>query len=89
MIEGLGIANSEDVDTELPQNTSCQLKASDPKFSGETGKKMRLKCPKNCGKADSGGNIFGSNVYTDDSSICASAIHAGFSSNDKGGDFVM
>jgi hypothetical protein len=38
---------------------------------------MKLGCPADCGKAK-GARVYGSNgVYSDESSICRAAIHAG------------
>jgi hypothetical protein len=47
-----------------------------------------VKCPRNCIKNPLG-NVIGTMIYTDDSSICKSAIHSGFLLNDKGGEVLM
>ena len=43
-------------------------------YRQEAGKRVTLVCPPSDGKSAS---VYGTDVYTDDSSICASAIHAG------------
>jgi hypothetical protein len=50
-------------------------------FTGETGRTYRFSCPAN-GTAQP---IYGSDVYTDDSSICTAAVHAGIISIEHGG----
>lgn len=55
----------------------------EPFSNGNIGQKYVVICPKNCGVYKS--EIYGSEVYTDTSSICISAIHAGVM-NDLGGE---
>ncbi len=43
-------------------------------------------CPANC--ASSGATVWGTNIYTHDSSICVSAVHAGVIQNETGGAVV-
>jgi hypothetical protein len=50
-------------------------------FSGATGRTYRFSCPAD-GTAQS---IWGSDVYTDDSSICTAAVHAGVITRAQGG----
>lgn len=57
-------------------------------FEGKTGKKFRVSCNRHCLKAE-GGTVIGSMIYTDKSSVCKAAIHAGFLDNDKGGEFIL
>lgn len=54
----------------------CDVKGSDPKLQGPTGKEFRVECSKNCAKYE-GGQVIGSMIYMDDSSVCKAAIHAG------------
>lgn len=44
---------------------------------------MRVICPRNCGSSSS--QVFGNGIYTDNSSICKAAIHAGFIKDSEGG----
>lgn len=67
-----------------PTNVSCGDSPNrDPFMNGNVGQKFVVICPKNCGSFNT--EIFGSEVYTDTSSICVSAIHAGVL-NDLGGE---
>jgi len=58
----------------------------EPFGNAPQGLKFVVICPKNCGKENL--QIFGSEVYTDTSSICASAIHYGVL-NDLGGEIEI
>jgi hypothetical protein len=67
-----------------PTKISCNDSPNKEPFSnGNIGQKFVVICPKNCGNLKT--QIFGSEVYTDTSSICISAIHAGVL-NDLGGE---
>ena len=61
----------------------CKETASIPQFAGTLGMKFLVRCPENCSKIPH--NVFGNNLYSGDSSICQSAIHAG-ALNDRGGE---
>jgi hypothetical protein len=50
-------------------------------FKGEKGQTYRFRCPAE-GTAQS---IYGSDIYTDDSSICTAAVHAGIIDIERGG----
>ena len=50
-------------------------------FKGEEGRTYRFRCPSD----GTAGTIYGSDVYTDDSSICTAAAHAGIISIERGG----
>jgi hypothetical protein len=50
-------------------------------FKGEEGQTYKFRCPAD-GSAKS---IYGSDVYTDDSSICTAGVHAGLISLERGG----
>jgi hypothetical protein len=67
-----------------PTKISCSDSPNkDPFSNGNIGQKFVVICPKNCSSLKS--QIFGSEVYTDTSSICISAIHSGVL-NDLGGE---
>jgi hypothetical protein len=54
-------------------------------FKGETGRTYRFSCPADGTAA----GIYGSDVYTDDSSICTAAVHAGIISIEHGGTVTI
>jgi len=64
-------------------SVECETTGNLKEFSGTLGTKYLVKCPSNCSKIAH--NVFGSNLYSGDSSICQSAIHAG-AMNDRGGE---
>ena len=66
-----------DVEDQTPVlwNTSATI------ASGENGKTFKFKCPPN-GKE---GAVWGSDIYTGDSSICSAAVHAGKLKMESGG----
>jgi len=67
-----------------PTEISCTDSPNkDPFANGRLGQKYVVICPKNCSSKIV--SIFGSEVYTDTSAICVSAIHAGVL-NDLGGE---
>jgi len=69
-----------------PKLTSikCKTRANQPPFStGQINKKFVVLCPKKCSRAK--GIVYGTTLYTDNSSICMAAIHYGMLS-DKGGE---
>lgn len=51
-------------------------------FRGKSGEKFSFRCPVNGVIASS---VWGTDVYTDDSSICSSAVHAGLINTSEGG----
>jgi hypothetical protein len=53
-------------------------------YRGQIGKRLGFSCPPVTGHA----SVWGSDVYTDDSSICTAAVHAG-AIDDRGGDVVI
>jgi len=72
--------------SKAPQLTgfNCQTTASEGDISkAPVGKKFVVLCPAKC--SNQKGNIWGTDVYTDNSSICRAAIHYGILS-DKGGE---
>ena len=69
---------------------TCQESANKDKFAkGVTNTQFVVLCPENCSQ-NKGIVIYGTNTYTDTSSICLAAIHRGII-NDRGGEvkFVM
>ena len=64
----------------------CKTSANKAPFAtAPIAKKFVVLCPKGCSKIKA--DIFGTNIYTDSSSICLSAIHYGMLS-DKGGEVI-
>ncbi len=61
----------------------CKTTANQTQFSGTIGMKFLVKCPPKCSKVPH--NVFGNELYSGDSSICQSAMHAG-TLNDRGGE---
>jgi hypothetical protein len=54
-------------------------------FRGETGRRLALVCP----PGRPSGDVYGTDVYTDDSSVCAAAVHAGAITSEKGGPVTV
>lgn len=61
------------------QTVDCSLRGDE--LLGKPGSKHVVRCPSGCNDE----SIWGSGPYNDDSSVCASAIHAGAIPPDKGG----
>ena len=61
---------------------SCQDRAT--KLLGEAGTQYRINCPSMCTK----GTLYGTDLYTDDSSVCKAALHAGVIDS-SGGTFML
>lgn len=51
----------------------------------EVGKTLKFKCPAN----GNGGSVWGTDIYTADSSICSAAVHAGKLKLDSGGSVTI
>lgn len=51
------------------------------------GSAFDVRCPPGC--VTDGGSVWGSDVYTADSSICRAAVHAGLASEEAGGAFTV
>ena len=95
-----GIADSENVksDSSLEESdlvtritsiqAKCDVLGTDLRFSGPSGRKYRVHCPKGCSKSPLA-NVFGTTYYTDDSSVCKAAVHAGVIKDDNGGDMIL
>lgn len=54
-------------------------------FSGEAGQRYSFRCP----SGGTANTIYGSDVYTDDSSICTAAVHASLISMENGGEVTI
>ena len=54
-------------------------------FRGQTGKRLTFVCP----PGQAAGQVYGTDVYTDDSSVCAAAAHAGVITLEKGGPVTV
>ena len=61
----------------------CRTTSASDSFANTLGMKFLVRCPEKCSKIPH--RVFGSNIYSGDSSICQSAIHAG-ALNDRGGE---
>jgi hypothetical protein len=67
----------------LAQNACSDNRAD--KYRGQNGKQVTCVCPANFGL----GNLWGSDVYTDDSDICTAAVHAGLITRQAGGTVTI
>jgi len=65
----------------------CDTTATDPRLGGPTGTKFICSCPSSC--AEQHGTVMGTMIYSEDSNICKSAIHAGFLDQEDEGEFVL
>ena len=77
--------NTEAVVREAEDQTPVLWNTSASMVSFETGKTYKFKCPSN-GKE---GTVWGSDVYTIDSSICNAAVHAGKLTMESGGSVTI
>jgi len=80
-VDGQGRPTSPPVQP-LPPGTvrmSCEMAANTVKGT------VRVLCPPGCRS----GRLWGTDVYTGDSSACVAAVHAGFTTFDAGGSVVM
>ena len=58
------------------KNMSCEATLRDKQFDGSVGEKFRIKCDEDCSvRKDL--NVFGSIIYSPDSSVCKAAYHSG------------
>jgi hypothetical protein len=71
---------------ETPRDETVQLSCFDTTIEGaETGDTFQATCPSGC----EAGSIWGTTIYTTDSTICTAAAHAGVISLENGGDFTI
>jgi LCCL domain len=78
-------ANTEAVVREAEDQTSVLWNTSASMISFEAGKTYKFKCPPN-GKESA---VWGTDIYTLDSSICNAAVHAGKLASDSGGSVTI
>lgn len=78
-------ANTEAVVREAEDQIPVLWSTSATMVSGETGKTYKFKCPSN-GKE---GTVWGTDIYTLDSSICNAAVHAGKLASESGGSVTI
>lgn len=62
---------------------SCSQNAQT--LRGDVGTSFKVTCPPGCGAS----TVWGSGIYSDDSSICSAAIHAGVAVPEAGGEFTV
>lgn len=72
-------ASAPTQDRKRNQTVDCSLRGDE--LLGKSGSKHVVRCPSGCNDE----SIWGSGPYNDDSSVCASAIHAGAIPSDGGG----
>ena len=72
-------------DTTSDEITPITWSTSAGTFDQEAGKTYRFSCPPD----GTAGAVWGSDVYTADSSICTAAVHAGKITLDKGGEVTI
>ena len=77
--------NTEAVLRDADEQTPVMWDASAGILDGDNGKPWKLKCPAN-GKA---GSVWGTDIYTQDSSICTAAVHAGKFTLESGGSVTV
>lgn len=77
--------NTESVLREADEQTPVLWNASAGMLNGDDGKTWKLKCPPNGKEA----SVWGTDVYTQDSSICNAAVHAGKFTMDSGGSVTV
>ena len=77
--------NIEALVREADEQTPVLWNTSPAMVSPETGKIYKFKCPPG-GKE---GNVWGTDIYTADSSICNAAVHAGKLAMDSGGSVTI
>jgi hypothetical protein len=77
--------NTEALVREADEQTPVLWNTSPAMVSPETGKTYKFKCPAG-GKE---GNVWGTDIYTADSSICNAAVHAGKLTMDGGGSVTI
>ena len=67
-------------------NISCDDRGNLAIFRGDPGSVYLVHCPKHCGRTK--GSIWGTGIYTSNSSVCRAAIHAGVLDDSIGGSFA-
>ena len=77
--------NAENVLREADEQTPVLWNSSAVMVSGDSGKTWKFKCPANGKEA----TVWGTDVYTIDSSICNAAVHAGKLTMETGGSVTI
>jgi len=78
-------SNTESVVREADDQTPVMWNTSATMVSGDSGKTYKFKCPAN-GRE---GTVWGTDIYTIDSSICNAAVHAGKFTLESGGSVTI
>ena len=68
-----------------PGSTTVAWDDNATRFRGQNGQAQRIFCP----PGGTFGNVWGTGVYTDDSSVCTAAAHAGLITQAAGGAFTL
>lgn len=68
----------------LTAHSDADWTTSAAQYRGQSGEHVRFLCPPNPSRS-SVGTVWGAEVYTDDSAVCAAAVHAGAISFARGG----
>lgn len=76
---------SEPLDDPNDEVTPIQWTTAASTFKQETGRTYTFECPPD----GTAGLVWGSDIYTADSSICTAAVHAGKITLDKGGEVTI
>lgn len=76
---GIGEADTASTDS-VEEAYELTCRTSGVELTGDVGTTGLVSCPANC----TGGSIWGTDVYTDDSIVCIAAIHAGAITADGG-----
>ncbi len=77
--------NTESVLREADEQTPVMWNTSASMVGGDNGKTWKFKCPANGREA----SVWGTDVYTADSSICNAAVHAGKFTSESGGPVTI
>lgn len=77
--------NTEAILRDADEQTPVMWNASAAMVNGDNGKTWKFKCPPNGKEA----SVWGTDVYTQDSSICNAAVHAGKFTMDSGGSVTI
>jgi LCCL domain len=71
--------------TEASHAVAVSWSSNATEWRGHNGERHQLACPAN----GTAGTVWGSDIYTDDSSICTAAVHAGLISMREGGSVTI
>ena len=78
-------ATSEDEDNSSDEVTPIGWETTAGGFKGEPGKTYRFECP----AGGTAHGVYGSDIYTDYSSICTAAVHKGLITRENGGEVTI